>query len=169
MTSTAIALIGFIAWTLALLVLMEIIRTYLVLAGKVPANGFHPDKSLALYAAPCPRARQLHRRPASIRRLAGLCNPPREDGRHRQPSAMVLGCAHYAINHSSGFDEHRGGERSFRSLRHANDDRRLLGNCVDIETPPERGFYKLTEDDGGCQSVLQRSARRPPQLPSRRP
>ena len=43
MTRTAIALIGFIAWTLALLVLMEIIRTYLVLAGKVPANGFHPD------------------------------------------------------------------------------------------------------------------------------
>jgi hypothetical protein len=43
LTRTAIALIGFIAWTLALLVLMEIIRTYLVLAGKVPANGFQPD------------------------------------------------------------------------------------------------------------------------------
>jgi hypothetical protein len=43
LTSTAIALIGFIAWTLALLVLMEVIRTYLVLTGKVPPNGFLPD------------------------------------------------------------------------------------------------------------------------------
>lgn len=42
MSNTAIALIGFIAWTLALLVLMEVIRTYLVITGKVPANGFMP-------------------------------------------------------------------------------------------------------------------------------
>jgi hypothetical protein len=43
LTSTAITLIGFIAWTLALLVLMEIIRTFLVLAGKVSPNGLDPD------------------------------------------------------------------------------------------------------------------------------
>jgi uncharacterized MAPEG superfamily protein len=43
LTNTAFALIGFIAWTLALLVLMESIRTYLVVTGKVPANGFTPD------------------------------------------------------------------------------------------------------------------------------
>lgn len=43
MTNTASALIGFLAWTLALLVLMEVIRTYLVLTGSVSANGFHPD------------------------------------------------------------------------------------------------------------------------------
>jgi hypothetical protein len=43
MTKTAVALIGFIAWTLALLILMETIRTYLVVSGKVPANGFTPD------------------------------------------------------------------------------------------------------------------------------
>ncbi|MBN9007132.1 MAG: MAPEG family protein [Rhizobiales bacterium] len=36
-------MIGFIAWTLALLILMETIRTYLVVSGKVPANGFTPD------------------------------------------------------------------------------------------------------------------------------
>ncbi|KQW22825.1 MAPEG family protein [Afipia sp. Root123D2] len=42
MSNTAIALIGFIASTLALLVLMEALRTYMVLAGKVPANGFVP-------------------------------------------------------------------------------------------------------------------------------
>lgn len=43
MSNTAVALIGFIAWTLALLILMETIRTYLVVAGKVAANGFSPD------------------------------------------------------------------------------------------------------------------------------
>jgi uncharacterized MAPEG superfamily protein len=43
MTNTAVALIGFIAWTLALLILMETIRTWLVATGKVPANGFTPD------------------------------------------------------------------------------------------------------------------------------
>lgn len=42
MSNTTIALIGFIAWTLALLVLMEALRTYMVLTGKVPANGFVP-------------------------------------------------------------------------------------------------------------------------------
>lgn len=43
MSNTAFALIGFIAWALFLLVLMETIRTYLVVTGKVPANGFTPD------------------------------------------------------------------------------------------------------------------------------
>ena len=43
MNNTTFALIGFIAWTLALLILMEAIRTYLVLTSREPANGFHPD------------------------------------------------------------------------------------------------------------------------------
>jgi hypothetical protein len=43
LTSTALALIGFIVWTLALLLLMEAIRTYLVVTGRIPANGFRPD------------------------------------------------------------------------------------------------------------------------------
>lgn len=42
---TAIALTGFIAWTLALLVLMEAIRSKMVLTGQVPANGFQPDNA----------------------------------------------------------------------------------------------------------------------------
>jgi uncharacterized MAPEG superfamily protein len=42
---SSVALVGFILWTLALLVLMEIIRTQLVLRGKVPANGFSPDNA----------------------------------------------------------------------------------------------------------------------------
>lgn len=45
MTATLQALLGFIAWTLCLLVLMEAIRSWLVLAGKVPANGFTPDNA----------------------------------------------------------------------------------------------------------------------------
>lgn len=43
MFGTAPALAGFFAWTLLLLVLMEVLRTRLVLTGRVPANGFTPD------------------------------------------------------------------------------------------------------------------------------
>lgn len=45
MSNTAFSLIGFISWTLFLLVIMEAIRTYLVVTGKVPANGFNPANS----------------------------------------------------------------------------------------------------------------------------
>jgi uncharacterized MAPEG superfamily protein len=44
-TPTLIALLGFIGWTLALLVLMELIRTKLVLFKQVKANGFDPENS----------------------------------------------------------------------------------------------------------------------------
>ena len=44
-TPTAIALTGFIVWTLALLLLMEALRSKMVLAGEVPANGFVPDNA----------------------------------------------------------------------------------------------------------------------------
>ena len=42
---SAIAFTAFIAWTLLLLILMEVIRSQLVLRGKVPANGFTPDNA----------------------------------------------------------------------------------------------------------------------------
>ena len=45
MTATLQALLGFIAWTLCLLVLMEAIRSWLVLSGTVPANGFTSDNA----------------------------------------------------------------------------------------------------------------------------
>lgn len=45
MSTTLLALLGFLAWTLALLVLMEVIRSKLVLTGAVPANGFNPDNT----------------------------------------------------------------------------------------------------------------------------
>jgi uncharacterized MAPEG superfamily protein len=44
-SASSIALTGFVTWTLLLLVLMEIIRSQLVLRGKVPANGFRPDNA----------------------------------------------------------------------------------------------------------------------------
>ena len=45
MSATLLSLLGFLSWTLALLLLMEGIRTKLVLTGEVPANGFAPDNS----------------------------------------------------------------------------------------------------------------------------
>lgn len=44
-TPSVIALTGFIAWTLFLLVLMEVIRLQLVLRGKVAANRIPPDNA----------------------------------------------------------------------------------------------------------------------------
>ena len=40
---TAVALTGFIAWALVLLIWMEVLRSWLVLSKQVPANGFRPD------------------------------------------------------------------------------------------------------------------------------
>lgn len=46
MTSpTAVALTGFIAWALALLVLMEAMRSRLVATRQIAANGFVPDNA----------------------------------------------------------------------------------------------------------------------------
>ncbi|MDN5865240.1 MAG: MAPEG family protein [Gammaproteobacteria bacterium] len=44
-SSSTIALTGFIAWALLLLVLMEAVRSQLVLRRKVAANGFTPDNA----------------------------------------------------------------------------------------------------------------------------
>jgi uncharacterized MAPEG superfamily protein len=45
MSPTLFALTGFIAWSLALLVLMEAIRSKLVLTREVAPNGFTPDNA----------------------------------------------------------------------------------------------------------------------------
>ena len=45
MNPTLTALTGFVAWSLALLVLMETIRSKLVITKEVPANGFRPDNA----------------------------------------------------------------------------------------------------------------------------
>ena len=45
MSQTLLALLGFTTWTLTLLVLMEAIRSKLVLTGEVAANGFNPENS----------------------------------------------------------------------------------------------------------------------------
>ena len=43
MNISLLALTGFVAWTLLLLVLMESLRSRLVLLKAVPSNGFQPD------------------------------------------------------------------------------------------------------------------------------
>lgn len=45
MSTSLLALLGFIAWTLLLLVLMEVVRSWLVATGAVAANGFDPENS----------------------------------------------------------------------------------------------------------------------------
>ena len=45
MNPSALALALFIAWALALLLLMEVLRSHLVLTGRVPSNGFTPDNA----------------------------------------------------------------------------------------------------------------------------
>lgn len=45
MNHSALAVALFIGWALALLLLMEVIRSYLVLAGRLQSNEFKPDNS----------------------------------------------------------------------------------------------------------------------------
>ncbi|ODU07082.1 MAG: MAPEG family protein [Rubrivivax sp. SCN 71-131] len=45
MSPSLLALLGFITWTLALLVLMELVRSKLVLTGTVSANEFNPENT----------------------------------------------------------------------------------------------------------------------------
>lgn len=45
MTPSVLALTGFVAWTLALLILMEAVRTVQVMTGKMAANQFVPDNT----------------------------------------------------------------------------------------------------------------------------
>jgi uncharacterized MAPEG superfamily protein len=45
MTTSALVLVLLISWTLVLLVLMEILRSHLVLTGRIPSNKFNPENS----------------------------------------------------------------------------------------------------------------------------
>jgi uncharacterized MAPEG superfamily protein len=45
MSTSALVLILFIAWALLLLVLMEVVRSWLVVSGRVRSNEFKPDNS----------------------------------------------------------------------------------------------------------------------------
>jgi len=45
MSTSALVLTLFIAWTLVLLVLMEVVRSYLVLSGRTKSNEFRPDNA----------------------------------------------------------------------------------------------------------------------------
>ncbi len=43
MNTSALAVLGYLAWMLVLILIMEVSRTYLVLSGRHAANTFHPD------------------------------------------------------------------------------------------------------------------------------
>jgi hypothetical protein len=43
MTTSALALLGYVAWTLLLLLVMETYRTTLVMTGRRQPSGFQPD------------------------------------------------------------------------------------------------------------------------------
>jgi uncharacterized MAPEG superfamily protein len=43
MSASATALLGYVAWTLALILINEVLRSILVLSGRKAANSFHPD------------------------------------------------------------------------------------------------------------------------------
>lgn len=45
MTASALALLGYITWTLILIVINEILRTVVVMRGRNPGSGFRPDGS----------------------------------------------------------------------------------------------------------------------------
>ena len=45
MSKSALVLTLFISWALLLLVLMEVVRSYLVLSGRIPSNAFDPTNS----------------------------------------------------------------------------------------------------------------------------
>lgn len=44
-SSTVVALLGFVSWTLFLLILMEVMRVWWVVAKKFPVNEFKPDNA----------------------------------------------------------------------------------------------------------------------------
>ncbi|MDR7121199.1 MAPEG family protein [Rheinheimera soli] len=44
-SSSVVALLGFVSWTLFLLILMEVMRVWWVVAKKFPANEFKPDNA----------------------------------------------------------------------------------------------------------------------------
>jgi uncharacterized MAPEG superfamily protein len=44
-SNTTLALFGFIAWTLLLLLIMEVIRSWLVISGQQASNAFTPDNA----------------------------------------------------------------------------------------------------------------------------
>lgn len=128
MSISLLALLGFIGWTLSLLVLMEIVRSVLVLVGAVPANGFDPANSNL-----SPFMQRLSRAHANC--LEGLplfggllLIADVADKTHlTDPLAYALRCP---ILHPPGLDIARRGHRTLPRIRRATGDRGVLGGEV---------------------------------------
>jgi hypothetical protein len=127
MSSTAYALTGFVAWALFLLVLMEAIRLYLVIAKKVAANGFTPDNAgLSPFMQRLARAHTncIEGLPISV--AVSHCNHDIKNGKYRLFGILVSWGADPAVSYPSRFDQFNGGKPSLRCLRGADDNRCLL-------------------------------------------
>lgn len=124
MSPSALALTGFISWTLSLLVLMEIIRSQLVLRGRVRANAFTPDN-----AGLSPFMQRLARAHAncieSLPVFGGLLIVGMATGRTAITDPLA-----YVLLGARIFQSlvHLGcGDDSLQRVRSADGDRRVLG------------------------------------------
>ena len=137
MVSTAFALIGFIAWTLALLVLMEAIRTYLVVTGQVPANGFRPDNdNLSPFMQRLARAHAncLEGLPVfgGLLLVAIILEKTASTDRL---APWFLDRANCPIGHPPNLSERRRGKCALYRFCRPNGNWRLLDRRFDIENP----------------------------------
>jgi uncharacterized MAPEG superfamily protein len=129
MSNTVYALTGFIAWALFLLVLMEIIRTYLVVTGRVAANSFKPDNS-----GLSPFMQRLARAQAncveSLPIFGGLLVGCHHDikNRHHRPTGLVVSwCTDRAVDYPLNFEKLDCGKPALHRLRAADGDWHPLG------------------------------------------
>ena len=144
MSSTAYALTGFICWALFLLVVMETIRSYLVVTGKAAPNGFTPDNSGLSPFMQRPRSRQLHRRFADFWRPICDCDHDITGGGYGPFGSLAIGCAHCTVNHPPLIYQFDWGKSSLRCLRRPDSHRHLLVSdavglkprgCLDSKSP----------------------------------
>ena len=129
MNPTLTALAGFVAWSLFLLVLMEGIRSQLVLTKAIAANGFTPNNSnlspfmqrLARAHANCVEGLPIFGGLMLVAVLAGKASIT-------DPLGIRLSMrAHPAVGHSSQLAVHAGGNTSVLGIHRPNGHRRVLG------------------------------------------
>ena len=132
MSSTVYALTGFIAWALFLLVLMEIIRTYLVVTGRVAANSFKPDNSgLSPFMQRLAALKPTASKAFLFLGLIGGCHHDVKNRHHRPTGLVVSWCADRAVDYPLNFDKLDCGKPALHSLRAADGDLHLLGMEAD--------------------------------------
>lgn len=105
MNTTLLAFLGFLCWTLFLLVPMETVRSKLVLTRKIPANGFNPENSnLSPFMQRLARAHENCLEGfTSLWWLYDSVDRLRQVEHHRTIGLRVTRCTHCPVDHSSCF------------------------------------------------------------------